>query len=61
MGDFGFDDMQEIQRQLQNQYKDKWAPLSPEQGKEQLLWLMIELSEAADVMKKQGCQKIMED
>lgn len=61
MEDFGFDEMRNIQLELQEKYKDKWRPLSPELGAEQLLWLMIELGEVADVIKKQGNQKIMED
>lgn len=61
MVDFGFREMQEIQRQLQEKYKDKWNPLSPQQGKDQLLWMMIEVGEAADIMKKEGVQRIMED
>ncbi len=61
MEDFGFREMQEIQRQLQEKYKDKWNPLSPEQGKDHLLWMMIEAGEAADIMKKEGVHKIMED
>lgn len=47
--------------ELQEKYKDKWRPLSPELGTEQLLWLMVELGEAADIMKKEGSQKIMEN
>lgn len=61
MEDFGFKEMQQIQMQLQERYKDKWQPLSPQLGTEQLLWLMIELGEAADIMKKDGSGKIMED
>lgn len=61
MDDFGFREMQQIQVQLQEKYKDKWKQLSPELGKEQLLWLMIELGEAADIIKKQGSRMIMED
>ena len=61
MEDFGFREMQEIQRQLQEKYKDKWNPLSPEQGKDQLMWMMIEVGEAADIMKKEGVRKIMEE
>lgn len=53
--------MQAIQRELQEKYKDKWRPLSPEIGKDTLLWLMSELGEVADVIKKKGSQKIMED
>ena len=58
--DFGLREMQEIQRELQEKYKDKWNPLSPEQGKDQLLWLMSELGEVADIMKKEGVQSIMD-
>ena len=61
MDNFGFQEMQAIQKQLQEKYKDKWRPLSPEIGKDQLLYLLIELGEVADVMKKSGNQKIMED
>lgn len=59
--DFGFKEMQAKQRQLQERYKDKWRTLSPEIGRNQLLWMMIEMGEAADVIKKSGDQKIMED
>ncbi len=38
MEDFGFKEMQQIQMQLQERYKDKWRPLSPQLGTEQLLW-----------------------
>lgn len=61
MEDLGFRQMQEIQKQLQDKYKDRWSPLTPELGKQQLLWLMIELGETADVIKKEGVKKIMED
>lgn len=61
MEDLGFRQMQEIQKQLQDKYKDRWSPLTPELGRQKLLWLMIELGEAADVIKKDGDKKIMED
>ena len=61
MDNFSFQEMQAIQKQLQEKQKDKWRPLSPEIGKDQLLSLLIELGEVADVMKKSGNQKIMED
>lgn len=61
MEDFGFNEMQSLQKQLQERYKDKWEPMSPETGKNMLLWLMIELGEAADIIKKDGNQKIIED
>ena len=61
MENFGFEEMQAIQKELQEKYKHKWSPLSPEIGRNKLLWLLIELGEAADVIKKSGDQKIMED
>ena len=61
MEDLGFREMQEIQRELQEKYKDQWKPVAPETGKDKLLWLMIELGEAADIIKKDGNRRIMED
>ena len=61
MENFSFEEMQAIQKELQEKYKHKWFPLSPEIGKDQLLWLLIELGEVADVIKKSGSQKILED
>lgn len=61
MENFSFEEMQAIQKELQEKYKHKWSPLSPEIGKDQLLWLLIELGEVADVIKKSGNQKILED
>lgn len=61
MIDLGFLEMQEIQKQLQDKYRGKWSPLTPELGKQKLLWLMGELGEVVDVVKKEGGSKIMED
>lgn len=61
MEDFGFVQMQDMQRKLQDKYKDKWESVSPENGKNKLLWLMIELGEAADIIKKSGPDAIMTD
>lgn len=61
MSHFGFDDMQQIQRELQEKYKNKWSPLSPQLGTETLLWMMVEAGEMADIIKKRGSEKIMND
>lgn len=61
MSDFGFQEMQAIQKQLQEKYKDKWGGLSPKKGRDSLLWMMIEAGEVADVIKKQGDEKIVGD
>jgi NTP pyrophosphatase (non-canonical NTP hydrolase) len=61
MADFSFNEMQAIQKELQAKYKNIWAPLEPRLGREQLLWMMIEAGEVADIMKKQGDDAIMEN
>lgn len=61
MADFGFDEMQAIQKELQERYLDRWGGLCPEKGRDSLLWMMIEAGEAADVIKKQGDTPILED
>ena len=61
MKNFCFEDMQKIQKELQEKYKDKWPTLKPEVAREKLLWLMIELGEVADIIKKQGDENIMND
>lgn len=61
MADFTLQEMQNMQKELQNKYKDKWGGLSPEKAREKLLWLYGELGEAGDIMKKHGDCKIMND
>ena len=61
MSKFGFEDMQAIQKELQEKYLDQWGGLSPEKGRDTLLWMMIEAGEVADIIKKQGDVSIMED
>ncbi|MBO4500899.1 MAG: nucleotide pyrophosphohydrolase [Clostridia bacterium] len=61
MGKIGFDEMQRLQLELQDKYKNLWPPCSPEEGRSKLLWLMIEAGEAADVIKKEGDDAILHD
>jgi len=61
MSDFGFNEMQTIQKELQEKYMDKWGGLSPEKGRDKLLWMMIEAGEVADIIKKDGDKKILND
>ena len=42
MSEFGFQEMQDIQKELQEKYKERWGGLSPEKGRE-------------DVYKRQVC------
>lgn len=61
MADFGFLEMQRMQAELQEKYKDKWERVCPNAGRNKLLWLMAELGEVIDIMKKEGDVKITDD
>lgn len=61
MSDFGINEMLEMQRILQDTYKDKWEAISPETGKNQLLWMLGEIGEVIDIVKKNGGTKASED
>ena len=41
MEDFGINEMQDMQRALQERYKDIWRPICPERGKDQQLYERI--------------------
>ena len=61
MTDFGINEMLEMQEALQEKYKDKWNPICPERGKDQLLWMIGEIGEVIDIVKKHGGEKACED
>jgi len=61
MADFSISEMQEMQRQLQEKYRDKWGGLNPEIGKNQLLWMIGEIGEVIDIIKKNGGTKASTD
>ena len=51
---FSIGEMLEMQRALQEKYRDRWEPIGPDAGKHKLLWMIGEISEAADIVKKHG-------
>lgn len=61
MEDFGLLEMQDMQIRLHDQYKDRWEPVCPKLGRDMMLWLMAELGEVIDIIKKDGDAKIMEN
>ena len=58
MSSFGFEEMQQIQKELQGKYK-QWGGLPPEKGQEKLLWAYAEMGEVADIIKKNSCEDIL--
>ena len=61
MTDFGMKEMQEMQRRLQEQYQDIWEPIEPETGKNKLLWMIGEIGEVIDIIKKHGGETACQD
>ena len=58
---FSLNEMLEMQRELQKKYKDKWKPICPDRGKEPLLWMIGEIGEVIDIVKKNGAEKAVRD
>ena len=61
MTDFTINEMQEMQRSIQDKYKEKWEPICPEIGKNKLLWMIGEIGEVIDIVKKHGGTKVSTD
>lgn len=61
MDDFSINEMQQMQRTLQDRYKGKWEPINTETGQNKLLWMIGEISEVIDIVKKNGAHKATED
>ena len=61
MNGFTVEAMLDMQRQLQERYKDQWEPIGPETGKNKLLWMIGEIGEVIDIVKKHGDEKACAD
>lgn len=61
MSGFTIEEMQEMQKSLQDKYKDKWEAIGPETGKNKLLWMVGEIGEVIDIVKKNGGTKASSD
>ena len=58
MADFSITEMQEMQKALQDKYKHKWEPICAETGQNKLLWMIGEIGEVIDIVKKNGGEKL---
>ena len=54
MADFSINEMQEMQKALQEKYRHKWEPICAETGQNKLLWMIGEIGEVIDIVKKHG-------
>ena len=61
MEDFSINEMLKMQEELQEKYKDIWRPICPDRGKDQLLWMIGEIGEVIDIIKKHGGETACED
>ena len=61
MADFSICEMQEMQKSLQDKYKHKWEPICAETGQNKLLWMIGEIGEVIDLVKKHGGAKASAD
>ena len=61
MDDFGINEMLEMQKALQEKYKDTWEKISPEVGQNKLLWMIGEIGEVIDIIKKHGGEIACQD
>ena len=57
MSDFRIEETLDMQRALQEKYKHRWEPICPEAGKHKLLWMIGEIGEVIDIVKKNGDQE----
>ena len=61
MTDFSINEMHKMQKALQDKYKDRWEPICADVGKNELLWMIGEIGEVIDIVKKHGGTKASQD
>ena len=61
MDHFTVEEMLAMQKTLQDKYACKWEKIGPEAGKHKLLWMLGEVGEVIDIIKKNGDHRSIED
>jgi len=61
MSEFTISEMQDMQKKLQEKYKHIWEPIGADTGKNKLLWMIGEIGEVIDIVKKNGGEKASSD
>lgn len=59
--DYKISEIMQMQKDLWEQHKDKWSPLTKEYARNSMLWLVEEFGEAIAIVKKKGEDMIMDD
>ncbi|MCH4888005.1 nucleotide pyrophosphohydrolase [Acidaminobacter sp. JC074] len=59
MSDLTISDMMKMSYDLYDQNKDSWSPMTPEYGKDFILYMIEEIGEVISVIKKKSTQEIM--
>lgn len=54
-----FQEMKQLQQTLQARYAGWWEPVDPVHGKNKILWMLAELGEAIQVVKRHPEDEIM--
>ena len=54
MTGFSIQEMRAMQEALKEKYAHKWEPICPEIGQNKLLWMIGEIGEVIDIVKKHG-------
>ena len=61
MSNFSINEMQSMQKELQDKYKEKWERICPETGKNKFLWMIGEIGEVIDIINKNGDKSAVAD
>ena len=61
MSNFSINEMQSMQKELQDKYKEKWERICPETGKNKFLWMIGEIGEVIEIIKKNGDKSAVAD
>ena len=59
--DFTINEMLAMQTALQEKYKDIWEGISPQVGQNKNLWMIGEIGEVIDVVKKNGWEETVQN
>lgn len=61
MEDFSINEMQKMQRSLQDKYKDRWEPICPETGQNKMLWMVGEIGEVIALTQEELRKDLVEE